>query len=61
MDENFHDALKRHVEAQMKAPMDAGAFSARVQAAWSARTSEEMRRAASAVQSVEMTLPPPKM
>ena len=61
MDENFHDALKRHVEAQMKASMDAGAFSARVQAAWSARTSEEMRREASAVQSVEMTLPPPKM
>ena len=61
MDEIFHDALKRHVEAQMKEPMDAGTFSARVQAAWSVRTSEEMRRAAVAVQTVPMTLPPPKM
>jgi len=61
MNGDFHDVLKRHVEAQMKEPMDAGAFAGRVQAAWSAKTPEEMRRAASAVQSVEMTLASPKM
>ena len=61
MNEDFHAVLKRYVEAQKKQPTDAGVFAVKVQAAWSARTSEEMRRAASAVQSVEMTLSSPKL
>lgn len=61
MNGEFHEALKRHVEERTKEPMDAGEFAARVQAAWSARTPEEMRRAASAVLSVEMTLASPKV
>ena len=61
MDEDFHAALKRYIEAQKKRPMDAGLFAGRVQAAWRAKTPEEMRRAASAAQTVEMTLASPRL
>ena len=61
MNGEFHEVLKHHVETRMKEPMDAGAFASRVQSAWSVKTPEEMRRAASAVLSVEMTLASPKV
>ena len=61
MNKDFHAALKRHIEAQKKQSTDAAAFAARVQEAWSRRTSEEMRREASVAQRVEMTLASPRM